>query len=264
MKPFPTRITLGRTDLQVSPLGISGGYGIDTKSLLRAFDAGVNYWYHGSMRKSGMCEAVKQLVNIGQRKELVLLLQSYSRWPWLMERTFTKGLRELKVDYADILLLGWYNHSPSEAILDKAERMREKGLFRHLAISSHNRSAFLDYAKDSRYGILHIRYNAVHTGAEKDVFPQMDRDGRPGIVAYTATSWGQLLKARKNSSGEMQKLRGRDCYRFVLNNPNFNICMTGPKNAEQMDEALCALKEGTLSAEEEDRIRKTGKEIYGI
>ena len=53
-------------------------------------------------------------------------------------------------------------------------------------------------------------------------------------------------------------LRARDCYRFALSNPDFNVCMTGPKDADEMDEALAALDEGPLSAEEETRIRRIG------
>jgi aryl-alcohol dehydrogenase-like predicted oxidoreductase len=57
-------------------------------------------------------------------------------------------------------------------------------------------------------------------------------------------------------------MRGRDAYRFVLSNPDFNLCMTGPKNAEQMDEALAALDEGPLSPEENERIRRLGRHLY--
>jgi aryl-alcohol dehydrogenase-like predicted oxidoreductase len=57
-------------------------------------------------------------------------------------------------------------------------------------------------------------------------------------------------------------MRGRDAYRFVLSNPDFNLCMTGPKNAEHMDEALAALDEGPLSPEENERIRRRGSHLY--
>ena len=33
-----------------------------------------------------------------------------------------------------------------------------------------------------------------------------------------------------------------DCYRFVLSRPEVDVCMTGPANAAQMDEALEALR----------------------
>ena len=193
-----------------------------------------------------MRAAIRELVAAGRRDELVVVLQSYSRWPWLLERGITRELRALGLDHADVLLLGWYNDTPSAGVLERVARLRAKGAFRHLAVSAHRRPAFLDFAADPRYEILHIRYNAAHPGAEHDVFPQLPRDGRPGTVAFTATRWGSLLSARKMPPGE-QPLRGRDAYRFVLSNPDFNVCMTGPKNAAELEEALAALDEGPLS-----------------
>jgi aryl-alcohol dehydrogenase-like predicted oxidoreductase len=261
MTAFPHRIILGRSGLSVGPLGVSGGYGVGAKALLKAFDNGVNYWYHGSRRSPGMTEAIRDLVKAGKRDELVIVLQSYARWPWFLERTFNSGLKLLGIDHADVMLLGWYNKSPGAAFLETANRMREKGLFRHLAISSHHRPSFVTYAADPRYSLLHIRYNAAHTGAEKEVFTNLGKDNRPGIVAYTATRWGNLLKEKKMPPGEAP-LRARDCYRFVLSNPDLNVCMTGPKNDAQMDEALLAISEGPLAPEEEQRIRRIGNFVH--
>jgi aryl-alcohol dehydrogenase-like predicted oxidoreductase len=240
------RVTLGRSGLQVGPLGVAGGYGVEAAPLEAAFEQGVNYFYHGSMRRDGMAQAIRNIVAKGQRDQLVLLLQSYSRWGWLME----------------VLLLGWYNSAPPPGVLECAERLKEKGLVKHLAISAHHRPSFLDYAADPRYDILHIRYNAAHPGAEQDVFPQLPASNRPGIVAYTATSWGKLLQAGRMPPGE-QPLRGRDCYRFVLSNPDFNVSLCGPRNAEELQEALAALSEGPLTPEEQERFRRIGKHVHG-
>jgi len=229
--------------------------------LLRAFDRGVTYFYHGSRRNAGMAAAIRELVAAGRRDDVVIVLQSYSRLAGLMEMFFTRGLRQLGIDAADVLLLGWYNTLPSQAVLERALRLREKGMVRHLAISAHHRPAFVGYADDERFSILHIRYNAAHTGAETDVFTHLPAEGRPGTVAYTATRWGTLLSARRVPPGE-KPLRARDCYRFVLSNPAFNVCMTGPKDDSQMDEALAALDGGPLTPEENARVRAIGRHVH--
>ncbi len=262
MAAFPPRVTLGRTGLSVGPLGVAGGYGVDARSLRKAFDRGVNYWYHGSLRRPGMTQAVREIVASGAREKLVLVLQSYSRSAWLLEYTFSKGLKLLGTEYADVLLLGWHNSTPADRIFDRAMKLQERGWVRHVALSSHHRPAFVEFAKDQRVGVLHIRYSAAHPGAENDVFPHLPPTGRPGIVAYTATAWGKLLSARRMPPGEAP-LRGRDAYRFVLSNPDFDVCMTGPKDASQMDEALATLDEGPLSAEEMARVRKIGAYVHG-
>ncbi|HVN75617.1 MAG TPA: hypothetical protein VMT19_04815 [Thermoanaerobaculaceae bacterium] len=261
MRTFPERVILGRSGLSVGPLGVSGGYGVGSAAVLRAFDRGVNYFYHGSRRRPGMRSAIRELVAAGHREEIVVLLQSYARTPALMEAWFARGLRQLGIEAADVLLLGWYGSPPPERLLERASRMIENGMARHLAISGHHRPAFVRYAADPRFAVLHIRYNAAHTGAETDVFGHLDAGDRPGTVAYTATRWGSLLSPRRMPTGEAP-LRGRDCYRFVLSNPDLDVCMTGPKDDAEMNEALAALDEGPLSPEEDARIRRIGRHVH--
>ena len=242
------------------PLGVAGGYGIDEKPLLEAFEHGVNYWYHGSLRGRGMASAIRTISKSGNRDKLAVVLQSYSRWAWLLEQTFKSGLFSLRLDYADVLLLGLFNASPPAAIIERALQLKERGLVRHIAISAHRRVAFLEYAAQARYDVFHVRYGAAHPGADHDLFPALPGEGRPGIVAYTATRWGQLLDPSRMPPGQLP-LRGRDCYRFVLGNPQFNVCMTGPRNAAELREALAALDEGPLSLEEDQRVRAIGQHV---
>jgi aryl-alcohol dehydrogenase-like predicted oxidoreductase len=225
---------LGRSGLRVGPLGLAGGYGVGAGAVLKAFDRGVNYFYHGSRRAVGMATAIRELVAAGRRDELVVVLQCYSRWPWWLERSVAKGLAALGLGHADVLLLGWYNAPPSEALMERACRLQEAGAVRCLAISSHRRPAFAGFARDERLSVLHVRYNAAHVGAERDVFPTMPSEGRPGIVVYTATRWGNLLDPKRMPPGEAP-LRGRDAYRFVLSNPTVDVCIAGPKNEAQLD-----------------------------
>lgn len=260
MASFPERVALGRSGLQVGPLGISGGYGAPKHALLKAFERGVNYWYHGSRRSPGMTEAIRELVASGKRDELVIVLQSYSRWPWLLDKTFDRGLRALGLDYADVLLLGMFKRLPSPRLLDRALALQQQGRFRHLAISSHHRPSFVDYAQDERFAIMHVRYNAAHTGAEKDIFPHLS-DDRPGMVAYTATRWKALLTPSKMPPGEAP-MRARDCYRFVLRQPAIDVCVTGPSNEAHVDEALAALDEGPITPEQDERFRRIGAFVH--
>ena len=253
-------MSLGSSGLQVGPLGVAGGYGINEKPLLEALERGVNYWYHGSLRGHGMSSAIRTLVSSGRRDEIVVVLQSYSRWGWLMEQTYKSGLRNLGLDYADVLLLGLYNSTPPTAIIESAARLKEQGLVRNLAVSAHRRAAFLEHAASGRYDIFHIRYSAAHPGAEQDVLSNLAPQPRPGIVAYTATRWGQLLDPARMPA-DQSPLRGRDCYRFVLSNPDFNLCMTGPRNAAELREAVAALDEGPLSPEEEQHVRAIGQHV---
>lgn len=259
---FPHRVTLGRTKLEVGPLAVSGGYGVDTRSLHEALGRGCNLWYHGSVRRPGMTRAIREVVAAGRRDELVVELQSYSRWPWLLEWGVERAVRGLGIERADVLLLGWFDTFPSERIMERVEKLRARGLFRFLAVSSHERPLFPVFAADPRFDILHVRYNAAHPGAERDVFPKMPPYNRPGVIAYTATSWGQLLDPKRAPAGD-GPMRGRDCYRFALSSPDIDACVTGPKNAAELGEALAALDDGPLSAAEDARFRRMGAAVTG-
>lgn len=248
---------LGRTGLRVGPLGLSASYGAPAGAFEEAFEKGCNYFYWGSMRKPGMRQAIKNLCNQGRRDDLVIVIQTYSRSAVLMEVFLKRALHSLSLDRAEVLLLGYHSKRPAQRLLDKAFSLKEKGLYRFLGLSGHNRSLFPGLAKESIFDLFHIRYNAAHRGAEKEVFAEIRGESRPGIVTYTATRWGQLLNAKKMPAGEAP-LSGSDCYRFVLSNPAVDVCMCGPKNTEQMREDLQAIGLGPMGPGELERARKLG------
>jgi len=258
---FNQRRILGRTWLGFGGLGLAFSYGAPGEAYEEGFERGVNYFYWGSMRKTSMARAIRNIVKNRKRDELVIVIQSYSRSAVLLESFFRKGLRTLGIDCADVLLLGWFNQKPSSRLMERALAMREKGMFRFLGLSGHNRSLFPRLAEGSEFDLFHFRYNAAHRGAEEEVFPKLAFPNRPGLVAYTATRWGDLLNQKKMPPGETP-LRGADCYRFVLTHPMVDVCITGPKNTHQMREALKALDLGPLSDEEMVRVRRIGDYVH--
>jgi predicted aldo/keto reductase-like oxidoreductase len=251
---------LERTGLNVGRLGVGAGYGAPAATYEEAFEKGCNYFYWSS-RKPGMRDAIKNISRQGKRDQLIIAIQSYSRSALWMETSIKKALKSLSLDYADILILGWYNRSPSRRVIDKAIDMREKGLYRFLGLSGHNRSLFPKLVEKNVFDIFHVRYNAAHRDAEKETFPFMQGDNKPGIVSYTATRWGKLLNPRKMPPGE-PPLSVTDCYRFVLSNPCVDICLSGPKNSKQMREALPSLELGPMDESELMRVRKIGDHLH--
>ncbi len=252
---------LGRTGLKVGPLGVAASYGAPTAAFEEAFDRGCNYFYWGSRRKSGMGRAIKNICHRGKRDDLVIVVQSYSRSAYLMEAFFERALRSLALDHADILLLGWHNKQPAQSILDRALAMKEKGLYRFLGLSGHNRKLFPQLAGKDIFDLFHIRYNAAHRGAEQEIFPRLNNEERPGLVSYTATRWGRLLKPGNMPPGETAPPASH-CYRFALSNPAVDVCICGPKDIDQMREALLTLELGPLDREERERMIKIGDYVH--
>ncbi len=257
--PFEPRI-LGRSGLQVGAIGLAASYGAPADAVEFAFEHGVTYFYWGSMRRAAFGEGLRRLA--AKRDRYALVIQSYSRIGALVPFSLERALRRLKTEYADVLLLGLWGHAVPPRILDACRRLQQRGLVRHLALSTHTRPLVPQLAADSAYDIFHVRYNAKHTGAEREIFPLLPASNAPGIVSFTATSWGQLLDSKRTPAGERTPT-ATDCYRFVLSNPSVDLCMAGPSDMEQTRQAVQALELGPLSAEQQAWMRRVGGAIYG-
>ena len=162
---------------------------------------------------------------------------------------FGAGLREVAKRHRDEVTI----------IIQSYTRVREQGLARHLLISCHNRLTFPQYAADERYGGIMVRYNAVHPGAESEVFPALAAP-RPGVACYTATRWGNLLDPAVLPSDEPPP-RASDCYRFVLTHPAADLVMCAPRNGDDLDEALATLERGPMSDDELAWMKRVGAHV---
>ncbi len=249
--PFEPR-NLGRTGLRVGPLGIGASYGVPAEAVEQAFEAGLNYLYWGSMRRHGFAQALRNLAP--RRDRVVLVMQSFTRVASLMAGSLERGLRRIGYDRADVLLLGYWNRPVPERILDAARELRRRGLARYLAVSSHDRPLAARFAASADFDVVHFRYNAAHPRAETEILPSLRANDRPGTVAYTATNWGRLLRAK----GSERAPSASDCYRFVLTRPEIDVCLCGPANAAQMQEALRTLDRGPMTADELAWMRRAG------
>ena len=260
------RVPLGRTGLQVSRLGIGSSFTGDPRFIEEAVEQGVNYLYWGSIRRPAFGRAMRNVAR-KDRDGVVLTVQSYTRVAALMAPSIEIALRRVGIDHFDFLLLGMWNAPPREAIVEAALRLKEQGKVRHLMLSTHNRPSLQEHfrrfeAGESPFDVFMLRYNAVHRGAEQDVFPHLPAEKRPGIIAYTATRWGHLVDPEKMPPGEAPP-PARDCYRFALSHPAVSLVLSGPADREQMQEAMAALAAGPLDDDEMARMHRIGDHIYG-
>jgi len=261
---FNTPVILGRTGLTVSRLGVGAAYGVPAFALEKAYaEHGINTFYWGVRRKKGMEEALRNLGRT-ERDRLVVVFQTFDRSGFLMKRMHEKGLRAIGSDYADILILGWANREPVGTWLDKAIKLKEEGKVRFLGVSSHMHTLLEKLVADpqSPFDVFMVRYNAVHPEAEDVVFPCLPSENPPGIMAYTATCWRQLLDTRRMPPGE-KPLTAAACYRFSLSSPHVHQCLMGPRNGRELEEGLAALREGPLSREEMAHVRWVGGHVHG-
>lgn len=261
MSDWGEKVVFGRSGLHVSRLGIGSSYGVSERACRMAFDAGVNYFFWGSVRTPQMGAAIRDLAK-SHREELVVVLECYARSPWMIRRSVEEGLRQLGLDHADVLLLGWHESVPAARTLEAVDRLKQQGRFRSLGISSHQRTLFRQFVRDERYEVCHIRYNAAHPGAEKDIFPHLAHPA-PGIASFTCTRWGDLLRAANMPAGT-PPLSAVDCYRFVLTNRHVQVAICGPATDDEMADSLAVLQRGPMDEDEMRRVRSIGEHVHGI
>ncbi len=262
---FSEPVVLGRTGLKVGRLGLASSYGAPSKAFEEAFEQGCNYFVWNSFmrgRRNNMRDAIRNIIRKGQRDKLVIALHAYAHIGFLNSKNVRDSLKILGTDYIDIMLLGYYSSMPGHGIIRSALKLKQKGLIHYAGLTGHNRKLFPRLDAEGQLDVFHVRYNAANRGAEQDVFPHLKTSGRSGVVAFTATRWGQLLKESKMPDGE-KPLSAVDCYRFALSHPAVDVCLTGPSTREEMHRNLSVLKLGPLTPVEMDRIRSIGDHVYG-
>jgi len=252
--------TLGRTGLKVGRMGLAAAYGVPAVAIEEAFERGVNYFYWGAPRRGMMAEGIRRLAK-KNRERMVVVVQNY--WPWakLVPKSLQRALKELKLDYADVLLFSTFRRRPNRRAIDTALKLKDKGLIRHLGLACHHRPRFAEVEKENIFDVFHIRYNAVHRGAENDVFPLLPEKDGPGIVIFTATCHTKLLRRSYIPRNEKTP-KAIDCYRFVLSHPSVHVCISGPQNLKQSRENLKILEMGPIIEKELAWMRRVGDHIY--
>lgn len=246
---------------QLFRLGLAANFGIDESGVRAAMDRGVNLFLW-TMRASGLKNPLKEAIRTRREEVAVVAYVTIGWFGWGVRRAAESLLTELGTDYLDVMLLGWLGVTSAwtRATQRELEHLRESGKVLAIGASIHNRRRAGQLAAEGAIDLLMIRYNAAHPGAERDVFPRL-RDGRPTIMAYTATAWRRLLQRPRDWVGPV--MTAGDCYRFQLTHPNVDLALTGAASRAEVEENLSALDRGPLSPHEEHWMRQFGLEVHG-
>jgi len=243
-------------------LGISCTFGIDPEGLSAAFERGVNYLFWTKLRTGKVRDTVRAALKKDRERFVVVAAPSVAFFGGNVRRGAERSLKALGTDYLDVLHLPWMGRASAwtASTLEEVARLKSEGKVRAMGISIHDRPRAAKLAQDPKLGVLMIRYNAAHPGAERDIFPSFAQR-RPAVVAYTATSWRKLLRPPSGWKGPA--MTAGDCYRFCLSSPNVDVTLFGPANRAQLEEDLAALEKGPLTAEEDRWMREYGRAVRG-
>ncbi len=270
----PERVELGATGLRVHPLipatwsfaGRRGPLGaqLPPEEIERAFhEYGLNGFFT-TPKMRAQAEGVRQLIAAGHRSEMVLISVAGLPFAGRIRAYVRRCCRSFGTDRLDILLMGWVQHRfyLRPAVWEAMQQLKARGLVGALGFSIHNRllAARLASELEPRPDILMIRYNAAHRGAETEIFDVLGSE-RPGVIAYTATRWGELLEPRP-AEGYEQGMRAPECYRFVLGHRSVDAVLCAARSAAELREDIEGIRAGPLTPERYAEILEFGDAVH--
>ncbi len=282
MSGFGRRL-LGRTHLDVFPLGLGGGGSISTDDTIYAVEKGINYLFFSSdlhhFAYQGLGRAIMQLCGKGarDRDSIVVATVSYVNDPEKLVAALYDQITELKLDYVDVFHWGWITDATDCARLLSSHRelttdsitttmirtlvgmqarasevsasLVTRGLARYVGASFHSRAKAR--AAIDLLDVLMVRYNIAHRGFEVDLAPALpaSKADAPGIVAFnTAHEGGRPFHLRPSGYDPNWPVpSATDSYRFALSHPAVDLVLTGLRNRHEIDEAVQSMGRGPLS-----------------
>jgi aryl-alcohol dehydrogenase-like predicted oxidoreductase len=187
------KVTLGRTGLLVSVMGLGGGgpsrvgqsYGhtqTESITLIRqALDAGINFI--DTAEAYGTEEIVGQAIK-GVARDSIVLSTKKSTWDGLtpqdVEKSLAESLRRLGTDYIDIyhlhgVILEDYAYLVSE-IVPTLQRLRQQGKIRFIGITERfnpdPQHTMLQRAlQDEVWDVMMVGFNILNQSARERIFP---------------------------------------------------------------------------------------------
>jgi aryl-alcohol dehydrogenase-like predicted oxidoreductase len=257
------RLRLGAS-LDVSPLCV-GAVGTPG-AISAAFDAGINFffvtadmhWPFYEASRRGLADLLARSPSV--RDEVVVAAVAYVTQPEFCHVPFDEvvasvpGLERLDVTVAGGSYAGDFAVRAEQYALHKHRGVRAFGT------SFHDREMAARALSEDLVDVGFIRYNALHRGAEEDVFPRLPPARRSLLYNFTSTS-GFLSAdgyARLGLSADFWRPSITDYYRFVLARPEIEGLLCAPRQPLEVEALVRALEQGPLTGEETDYIRDLG------
>lgn len=168
---------LGRTELQLTPLGFGAQHTKDSNLVRYAIDRGINYietaWAYGLGKPGNSPEAVGKAIS-GIRDKVYLFvayvgtaLPTSKAW---VANQFEQTLRDLGTDYIDVFL--WHQPESIDEITNGEhialmKKWKTEGKIRFCGVTSHeNQEVFLKHLTESSlYDIAAVAFN--HNSSER-------------------------------------------------------------------------------------------------
>ncbi len=254
---LPT-VTLGRTGLVVTRLGIGGAYCKTVEGYSAALDCGVTYVDTARDYRDGDDERVIGEAIAGRRDALVLATKTQRRDAGAARKELETSLRLLNTDYVDIWQLHYVN-TPEDrervlapgGAMEAAVKAREEGLVRFIGVTGHDWAQVGECAATGVFDTVLCWYNCAMREPEQLIFPHTQAHDM-GVVIMSAGRNDKLFAEPDSPPAEA-------FYRYVLSNPAVHVTLLGLRDLKVFSRLAEALSESDSLPESDRR----DLEVYG-
>jgi hypothetical protein len=250
------RLPLGSRGLEVSPfcLGLVDEPGV----VVEAFDAGINFFFVTADMHWPLYEPARRGLAAlfarggGVRDQVVVAAVAYVTQPEFCTAPFRELLEAVPgLGRVDLLVAGGvYLHDFLPRYRVYCEHLA-RGRFgaRALGATLHDRAAAPVLGGGGMVDFLAVRYNAVHRGAEAEIFPTVGPDASALLYAFKTTS-GALTGTQIEALGldpDHWRPRHTDHYRYVLSAPSLDGILCALRRPAHVRELAEAMARGPLT-----------------
>jgi len=253
------KITLGKTGLVVTRLGIGGAYCDSVDGYRTALDCGVNYIDTARIYREGDDEKVIGEAIQGQRERLILATKTIQRDADSARNDLETSLRLLKTEYIDIYQIHHLNTQPerekalsSGGVIEMVLKAKEEGLVRFIGVTGHDWIQMKEAVVTGLFDTVLCWYNCAIREPEDTVLPEALARNM-GVIIMNATRNDKLLNDPESPSPEQ-------FYRYVLSSKAVHVTIMGLRSIERFCQVAFALSQrDTLTPEEKNQLESYGR-----
>ncbi|WP_340394519.1 aldo/keto reductase [Paenibacillus sp. FSL E2-0177] len=227
------KITLGKTNLQVLPLGLGanavGGHNLfpglndeTGRNIVRsALDHGINFIDSAFIYGPGRSEELigEVLKERGGRDNVVIATKgahvitgdkiTLDNSPAFLRQSVEDSLKRLQTDYIDLYYIHFPDEStPKDEAVGKLKKLKDEGKIRAIGVSNFSIDQLKEANKDGHVDVLQSHYNLLHRDAEQDLLPYTQEHGI-SFVPYFPLASG-LLGGKYKQGDTFSDIRKND------------------------------------------------------
>ena len=251
----PAKIPLGKDQIVVSRIGVSGHYGLPPDGFSLAIERGINllFWepnYHTLTQFYRSCVA-------SERNQIHLIVGTFEATAKKIEADVDRALRQLGIDQIRFFLLFWVRswNRMNDDVRRKLDDMVLSGKIGSYGLSTHSRPLAIE-AIEANWNPVMVRHSAAHRGAETTVFPVAEKSNTQ-IITFNNTCYARLLSEKIDPP-----IRAEDCYRYSLSQSSVTTCLTAPSTIEQLEQNLKAFDDPVLPEKRRQQLLSAGANVY--